>query len=122
MNTEVDARLIHSFWVTIRRREIEAQFEGFVGDADAASEPAAEESGDAADTAGADEAPPSFTLEGIGDKTMQRLIAAGFDSAEKIALASVDALSEVQGIGAKTAERVLAAARGETSAAPAAEE
>ncbi len=46
---------------------------------------------------------------------MKRLISAGFDTAEKIALASVDALSEVQGIGAKTAERVLAAARGETA-------
>ncbi len=50
---------------------------------------------------------------------MQRLISAGYDSTEKIALASVDALSEVQGIGAKTAERILAAVRGE---APAEEE
>ena len=47
---------------------------------------------------------------------MTRLIEAGFDTAEKIALASVDALSEVQGIGAKTAERIQAAARGEIAA------
>jgi Holliday junction resolvasome RuvABC DNA-binding subunit len=43
------------------------------------------------------------------------LISAGFDTAEKIALATVDALSEVQGIGVKTAERILAAARGENA-------
>ena len=53
---------------------------------------------------------------------MKKLISAGFDTAEKIALASVDALSEVQGIGAKTAERILAAARGESPAASASEE
>ena len=46
---------------------------------------------------------------------MQRLIAAGFDTQDKIAEASVEALSEVQGIGAKTAERIIAAARGEAS-------
>src|SRR6185503_11122072 len=111
-----------------KRREIEAQFEGFVGDSSATEEPAdAEEAEtDQAETepaaAVADEpesAAPSFSLAGIGDKTMQRLISAGYDSTEKIALASVDALSEVQGIGAKTAERILAAVRGE---APAEEE
>ena len=53
---------------------------------------------------------------------MKKLISAGFDTAEKIALASVDALSEVQGIGAKTAERILAAVRGESPAAPASED
>jgi transcription termination factor NusA len=47
---------------------------------------------------------------------MRKLIEAGFDTAEKIAEASVDALSEVQGIGLKTAERIIAAARGETPA------
>src|SRR5688572_13585436 len=99
-----------------KRREIEAQFEGVMPEQ--TDEPAAEEpAGDAASEA--DDAAPSFSVEGVGDKLMKKLIAAGFDSAEKIALASVDALSEVQGIGAKTAERILAAARGE---APAAEE
>ena len=38
---------------------------------------------------------------------------AGFDTAEKIAEATVDALSEVQGIGLKTAERIIGTARGE---------
>ena len=47
---------------------------------------------------------------------MARLIEAGFDTAEKIALTTVEALSEVQGIGVKTAERILAAVRGETPA------
>ena len=111
-----------------KRREVEAQLEGFVpGSAEdvAEVEPmpagAAEEDASAAETAPvADAAPveetaPSFSIPGVGDKTMKRLISAGFDSAEKIALATVDALSEVQGIGAKTAERILAAARGETA-------
>ena len=51
-----------------------------------------------------------------------KLIEAGFDTAEKIAEAGVDALSEVQGIGLKTAERILAAARGETPAEATTEE
>ena len=81
----------------------------------AAEEPAADAAPEAEDAA------PSFSIAGVGDKMMKKLIAAGFDTAEKIAAASVDALSEVQGIGAKTAERILAAARGE-SAAPASED
>jgi transcription termination factor NusA len=44
---------------------------------------------------------------------MKKLIEAGFSTPEKIAEATVDALSEVQGIGLKTAERIIAAARGE---------
>ncbi len=109
-----------------KRREIEAQFEGFVGDSSSTSEPASEEaSPPAADEAlepapeevsESDDASPSLSIAGVSDKTMKRLISAGFDTAEKIALAGVDALSEVQGIGVKTAERILAAVRGETSA------
>ena len=40
---------------------------------------------------------------------------AGFDTVEKIAASTAEALSEVQGIGAKTAERILAAAKGDTA-------
>jgi N utilization substance protein A len=97
-----------------KRREIEAQFEGVMPeqtDEAAAEEPMADAASES------DDAAPSFSIEGVGDKMMKKLIAAGFDSAEKVALASVDALSEVQGIGAKTAERIIAAARGETPAA-----
>ena len=109
-----------------KRREIEAQFEGVMPDASSTDDPAVEETvadtaadGEAAD---GDEGAQSFTIAGVGDKTMKRLVSAGFDTAEKIALASIDALSEVQGIGAKTAERILAAVRGESPAAPASEE
>jgi N utilization substance protein A len=98
-----------------KRREIEAQFEGVMPDASASDEEAGDEApADAATEA--DEAAPSFSIAGVGDKMMKKLIAAGFDTAEKIAVAGVDALSEVQGIGAKTAERILAAARGESPA------
>ena len=78
-------------------------------------EAAAEEAPDAG--VDGDEAAPSFSIAGVGDKMMKKLISAGFDTSEKIALASIDALSEVQGIGAKTAERILAAVRGESPAA-----
>jgi N utilization substance protein A len=99
-----------------KRREVEAQLEGFAstpteGAADGALETPTDAAPDTSDSAA-----PSFSIPGIGEKTMQRLIAAGFDTPEKIALATVDALCEVQGIGAKTAERILAAARGEGAA------
>ena len=80
-----------------------------------AEEETAESASDA--SSDGDESKPSFSIAGVGDKTLKKLISAGFDTAEKIALAGVDALSEVQGIGAKTAERILAAVRGESPAA-----
>jgi len=107
-----------------KRREVEAQLEGFEVPAPAeepaaeelaAAEPAAAEPA-AAEPAAAEAPAPAFSLPGVGDKTMRKLIEAGFSSAEKIAEATVDALSEVQGIGLKTAERIIAAARGEPAA------
>jgi N utilization substance protein A len=104
-----------------KRREVEAQLEGFeaaVEDtvADAAAESAAAEAA-TADGGTADAGTEAeFSLPGIGDKTMKKLVEAGFTTAEKITEAGVDALSEVQGIGLKTAERIIAAARGETPA------
>jgi len=111
-----------------KRREVEAQLEGFEvpasGPADplaaarellGLSAPTAEAAPAAAPQATAETA-ASFALPGIGDKTVKKLIEAGFDSVEKVAAASAESLSEVPGIGAKTAERILAAARGEGSA------
>jgi N utilization substance protein A len=102
-----------------KRREVEAQLEGF--DAAVSNETAAAGDGDAAQPAPEPEASESgvspLSLPGVGDKTIRKLIEAGFSTAGKIAEASVDALSEVQGIGLKTAERIIAAARGETPAA-----
>ena len=91
---------------------MEAQLEGFEVPAPA-EEPAAAES------APAEAAAPAFALPGVSDKTMRKLVEAGFDTAEKIAEATVDALSEVQGIGLKTAERIIGTARGEQVAEPA---
>jgi transcription termination/antitermination protein NusA len=90
-----------------KRREVEAQLEGFEVAA-AADQPPPEAEKPAA--------PVSVT--GVSDKTMRNLVEAGFDTAEKIAAATVEALSEVQGIGAKTAERIIAAARGESAVEP----
>ena len=84
-----------------KRREIEAQFEGVMPEADAADEAPPAEEPAAEAVSGAEDTAPAFSIAGVGDKTMKKLISAGFDTAEKIALASVDALSEVQGIGAE---------------------
>ena len=72
------------------------------------SEPAIAEA-DASDT------PVPYTLSGIGEKTVKKLVDAGLDSQETVAAASVDQLAAIPGIGEKTAEKILAAARGEAT-------
>jgi N utilization substance protein A len=49
-------------------------------------------------------------LEGIGDKTMMKLIAQGYTSVEKV-VASPDVIVDVPGVGAKTAEKLVALSR-----------
>ena len=49
-------------------------------------------------------------LEGIGDKTMMKLIAQGYTSVEKV-VASPEAIVDVPGVGAKTAEKLVALSR-----------
>jgi N utilization substance protein A len=108
-----------------KRREVEAQFEGLeLGQTDpdaAAVEGETSEATPAADgeTAETAEAPLPYTLEGIGEKTVRKLVAAGLDTQDAVAAATAEQLSEIPGIGAKTADKILAAARG---AAPAVEE
>jgi N utilization substance protein A len=48
-------------------------------------------------------------LPGVGEKMAERLAEAGFDSLEKISLASPEALSAVKGIGEKRAEKLIPA-------------
>jgi N utilization substance protein A len=87
-----------------KRREVEAQFEDL-------EVPAAETAADEAA-----EALP-YSLAGIGEKTVRKLVEAGYLSPDLVAAASLDDLQQIPGIGGKTAEKILAAARGE--AAPA---
>ncbi len=50
-------------------------------------------------------------LDGVGDKIVNALIEAGFDSLEKIKDATVEQLVQVKGIGAKKAEKIIEAAK-----------
>ena len=128
-----------------KRREVEAQFEDLEAAVETSGGGAAEAAGDAAEASGAipeapangadasgavprasdatDDAAPSesgeapllYTLAGVGQKTVRKLVEAGYETAEAVAAASVDQLSEIPGVGGKTAEKILAAARGEAT-------
>jgi N utilization substance protein A len=127
-----------------KRREVEAQFEGLEGAAEpaegepaegeasaegaasaegtAAAEGAASDEGattgepaggQAGATEGSETALP-YTVPGVGEKTVRKLVEAGFSTIEALTAASADQLSEIPGIGGKKAEKILAAARGES--------
>src|SRR6185436_19855421 len=98
-----------------KRREVEAQFEGL----ESTAEP--EEGAEPAEAPEPEAATPDadlpYTLPGVGEKTVRKLVDGGFVSIAAVAGATVEQLSELPGIGEKTAEKILSAARGETQPA-----
>jgi N utilization substance protein A len=91
-----------------KRREVEAQFEVLEVPAESAESEATETTeGDA------DETPLPYTIPGVGEKTVRRLVEGGFGSVDALATATIEQLSDIPGIGEKTAGKILAAARGE---------
>jgi N utilization substance protein A len=64
------------------------------------------------DTKGAEADIANLTvIEGIGEKTAEQLIEAGYDTVEKIAAMSDEEILAVPGIGAKSAQKILLSAR-----------
>jgi transcription termination/antitermination protein NusA len=51
------------------------------------------------------------SLEGVGEKTIQKMVEAGYRNIEAILAAQVEGLTQVSGIGPKSAEKILAAAQ-----------
>jgi len=80
--------------------------EGEVAAAGAGTEPIAAES----------DVPAPYTLAGIGEKTVRKLVEGGFATLESLGGATAEQLSAIPGIGDKTAEKILAAARGDAPA------
>jgi N utilization substance protein A len=60
--------------------------------------------------------PVPYTLAGVGEKTVRKLVEGGFATLEALGAATAEQLAEIPGIGGKKAEKILAAARGETLA------
>jgi N utilization substance protein A len=111
-----------------KRREVEAQFEGLENasestgtDSSDSTEP--EATGESAATGDVAAAPADgetetetalpYTLAGIGQKTVRKLVEGGFATLDAVAAATIEQISELPGIGEKTAEKILAAAHGE---------
>src|SRR5260221_22957 len=109
-----------------KRREVEAQV-GELGIPGEAAEAAVAAAEGEIDAPAESDVPAPYTLAGIGEKTVRKLVEAGYATEAAVAGTTIEQLSQIAGIGEKTAEKILAAARGEAAlpqpeAAPAQDE
>src|SRR5262247_1672996 len=83
-----------------KRREVEAQFEGLetaAADAGGDAAPDAPEGEALPSEAAASDVPVPYTLAGIGEKIVRKLVDAGFTTQAAVAESTVDQLSEIPG-------------------------
>src|SRR5262249_56118235 len=96
-----------------KRREVEAQFVGLETASESTEAPSAEpaESSEPA-PAEPEAAELPYTLAGVSEKLVRKLVDAGFGTREAVAAASIESISEIPGIGEKTAGKILAGSPG----------
>jgi N utilization substance protein A len=96
--------------------EGDAEFAKAEADPNRTAQMEADEDADSTAEVEPSDTPVPYSLAGIGEKTVRRLVDGGFATLEALGGATAEQLSEIPGIGGKTAEKILAAVHGDAPA------